>query len=76
MYRVIIYDAKCTINIGKDMKSLIKELEIMGQTQSLKQFSSVKQMIESGQSGLDLVEEAFKNSQELICAVEPLDDKE
>jgi len=58
------------------MKSLIKQLEIMGQTSSLKQHASVKQLIESGQHEIDLIEEVTKYSHELICAVEPQDDQE
>jgi len=58
------------------MKSLIKKLEIMGQTKSLKQHDSVKKMTESGQLDINLIDEVFKNSHELICMVEPEDDQE
>lgn len=60
----------------KKMKSLIKQLEIMGQTKSLKQATSAKQIIELGQYDTDLIEQVFQNSSELICIVEPQDDEE
>lgn len=58
------------------MKSLIKQLEVMGQTKSLKQHQSVKQLIESGEFDANLIDEVSKFSSELICAVEPQDDQE
>lgn len=58
------------------MKKLIKQLEIMGQSQSLKQHASLNDMITANLYDKDLIEEAFNNSHELICAVEPQDDQE
>ncbi len=58
------------------MKSLIKQLEVMGQTKSIKQHQSVKQLIESGEFDSNLIDEVSKFSSELICAVEPQDDQE
>ncbi len=58
------------------MKSLVEQLETIGQTTSLKQHASVKDMMESAHYNVDLIEETFKNSRELICAVEPNDEKE
>lgn len=58
------------------MKSLIKQLELMGQTKSIKQHQSVKQLVESGDFDADLMEEVAKFSGELICAIEPQDDQE
>lgn len=57
------------------MKSLVEQLETIGQTISLKQHASVKDMIESAHYNVDLIEETFKNSRELICVVEPNDEK-
>ena len=58
------------------MKSLIKQLESIGQTSSLKQHASAKELLESGQHDLDLIEQAFNSSHELICMIEPEDDQD
>lgn len=58
------------------MKKLIKQLEIIGQSTSLKQHANVKDLLESGHYPVDLVNEVLKNSQELICMIEPEDDAE
>lgn len=57
------------------MKSLIKAIETIGSTSSLKQHNTVKEMLESGQHDLNIIEETLKNSHELICMIEPEDDK-
>jgi hypothetical protein len=57
------------------MNSLIKTIEAIGSSSSLKQHNSVKDMLESGHYNLDIIEETFKNSHELICMIEPEDDK-
>lgn len=58
------------------MKQLIKELEIIGQTTSLKQHNSIKDLVESGNYSENLVNEVLKNSHELLCLIEPEDDTE
>lgn len=58
------------------MKKLIKELEIIGQTTSLKQHNNIKDLIESGNHSKNLINEALKNSHELICMVHPEDDSD
>ncbi len=58
------------------MKKLIKKLELIGQSASLKQHANVSDMLESSHLSTDLIEETFKNSAELYCMVEPEDDQE
>jgi hypothetical protein len=58
------------------MKKLIKKLEMIGQSASLKQHANISDMVEASQLNLDLIEETFKNSVELYCLVEPEDDQD
>lgn len=58
------------------MKKLIQQLEVIGQTTSLKQHASLKELLESGNFSVDLINNTLKNSKELICAIEPEDEPE
>lgn len=58
------------------MQSLVKTLEHIGQTTSLKQFATVNEMVASGNQRIDIVDEAFSRSKELYCLIEPEDDQD
>ncbi len=58
------------------MKKLVKKLESIGQSASLKQHANISDMLEANHLKIDLIEETFKNSAELYCLVEPEDEAE
>lgn len=58
------------------MKKLVKSLEQIGQSTSLKQHQSVASMLEANHLNADLIEETFSHSVELYCLVEPEDDQD
>ena len=58
------------------MKKLVKKLESIGQSASLKQHANISDLLEASHLGVDLIEETFKNSTELFCLIEPEDDKD
>jgi len=58
------------------MKTLVTELARIGETVSLKQHVTVKEMLEFGNQNVDLIVEAFSRSKELFCLIEPEDDQD
>jgi len=58
------------------MQLLVKKLEHIGQTASLKQFSTVNEMVAFGNQSADMIDEAFSHSKELYCLIEPEDDED
>lgn len=58
------------------MKKLVKNLEKIGQSGSLKQHARVSDLLEASHVNVDLIEESFANSVELYCLIAPEDDEE
>ena len=54
--------------------SLIEKLELLGQKKSIKQYQSVNHMMSLLDQGDELLAQALKASEELVCLVEPEDE--
>ena len=58
------------------MKELVKQLESIGQSNSINQHNNVAELLASAQCDEGLLDQVNQYSAELICAIEPQDDQE
>lgn len=56
--------------------SFIQHLEALGQSGSLKQFSTVSDMLKSKHIDDSFLIQVYSNNNELICYIEPDDDED
>ncbi len=58
------------------MKNLINQLELMGQSASLNQFSSLREMLNEFNVDHENMAKLLRKGHDLICVLEPGDDED